>query len=314
MLASVIIRTYNEGAYLAELLGALSQLRGELIKHEVVVIDSGSTDQTLAIAEQFGCRVGRISKKDFTFGRSLNQGCNLAKGDILAFISGHCVPTHEQWLTNLCKPLLDGSAAYAYGRQLGRDTTKFSEEQLFKKFYPAYSKLPQEGFFVNNANAAITREAWQKFRFNEELTGLEDMYLAKLLVETGEKIGYVANAPVWHIHDETWPQVKLRYEREAYALQRIMPEVHFSLIDFIRYFTSGMLADLTISLKERVLLRNFSEVVLFRFNHYWGTYQGSRQTRKLGMERKHNYFYAKDLEKLDYHEPEDHRTVTNEST
>ena len=46
------------------------------------------------------------------------------------------------------------------------------------------------------------------------------MYLAKQLVADGGKVAYVASAPVYHIHNESWKQVKTRYEREAYALQK----------------------------------------------------------------------------------------------
>ena len=85
------------------------------------------------------------------------------------------------------------------------------------------------------------------------LTGLEDMYLAKQLEANGEKIAYVADASVFHIHDETWPQVMHRYEREAYALHQIMPQVHFTLGDFLRYFISGVLADTAVALGEQVV-------------------------------------------------------------
>ncbi|XOV89478.1 MAG: glycosyltransferase [Pseudomonadota bacterium] len=313
MLASIVIRTYNEETYLGELLEAIARQAGEVVQHEVVIVDSGSTDDTLLIAEKYGCRITHIHQEDFTFGRSLNQGCDFARGDILVFISGHCIPASDSWLDALCRPLVDGVVAYSYGKQQGKDTTKYSEELLFQKFYPVYSKLPQEGFFCNNANAAILRSAWQKFRFNEELTGLEDMHLAKLLVETDHKIGYVADAPVWHIHDESWQRVRIRYEREAYALQRIMPEVHFSLPDFFRYFFSGVLADTAVALNEKVLHNKLMEIILFRFNHYWGTYQGSREMKRLKAERKHNYFYPKDLEKHVYHGQKDHRAAPHES-
>ena len=69
--------------------------------------------------------------------------------------------------------------------------------------------MPQNDFFCNNANAALTRDAWELFKFDEELTGLEDMHLAKQLREKGLEIGYVSSAPVYHIHDETWLQTKI---------------------------------------------------------------------------------------------------------
>lgn len=300
MLASVVVRTYNEEKYLDQLLSAVRRQSCESINFEVVIVDSGSTDNTLHIAEKYNCRIVHIKKSDFTFGRSLNVGCEVAKGDILVFVSGHCIPVDEHWLGELCKPLVDKTISYSYGRQRGKDTTRFSEYRHFDKWFPAYSKLPQEGYFCNNANAALTRDAWKMFGFDESLPGLEDMWLAKQLVEDNQKIGYVATACVYHIHDETWRQVRIRYEREAYALQQIMPQVHFSYSDFIRFFTASILSDFGVSLEKKALLSEFSSIVLFRFNQYWGTYKGNRQVRKLSNELKYRYFYPADVEKNNY--------------
>lgn len=312
MLASIIIRTYNEQRYLGELLQAINEQSSEVVDHEVVIVDSGSTDQTLAIAESASVRVVHMRKDEFTFGRSLNLGCDAANGDILVFVSGHCIPASRTWLDELCKPLVESKVSYTYGRQLGRDTTKFSEKIHFEKFFPNYSKVPQQGFFCNNANAALSREAFDLFRFNEGLTGLEDMYLAKLLLEAGHSIGYIASAPVFHIHDEDWRQVRIRYEREAYALQQIMPEVHFLLADFCRFCVAGILGDLSRTIEEKRFLPELLSIVLFRVNQYWGTYQGSKELRKVSKRRKHDYFYPKDLEQVHYND-ENHSAPANES-
>jgi len=313
MLASVVIRTYNEEKYLDQLLTAVNRQACELVDLEVVIVDSGSTDNTLRIAEKHDCRITHIKKTEFTFGRSLNVGCEFAKGDFLVFVSGHCIPVNEHWLDELCKPLLDKTVAYSYGRQQGKDTTKYSEYRHFDKWFPEYSKLPQEGYFCNNANAAVTRDAWEKFTFDEGLSGLEDMWLAQQLVNDGQKIGYVATSSVYHIHDESWRQVRIRYEREAYALHQIMPQVHFSFSDFIRYFSSSVLADLGAAIREKKLIREFKDIILFRFNHYWGTYKGNHQVRKLSAELKYRYFYPKDVEKEIYHGKENRSPATNES-
>jgi glycosyltransferase involved in cell wall biosynthesis len=297
MLASIVIRTYNEERYLNELLQAISVQKNDVVDREVVIIDSGSTDATLEIAKSHNCRITHIKKSEFTFGRSLNMGCEFANGDFFVFVSGHCIPASESWLDELCKPMVDGIADYSYGKQIGRDTTKYSEDRHFEKWFPDYSKIPQEGFFCNNANAAVTRSAWELFKFNEDLTGLEDMYLAKLLVESGRKVAYVATAPVYHIHDETWKQVKIRYEREAYALQRIMPEVYFSFSDFVRYFISGVMADSASAIRDKVFIKKCGEIIMFRFNHYWGTYKGNHEHRKLSTKMKKQYFYPLDTER-----------------
>jgi len=296
MLASIVIRTFNEEKHLDALLQAANKQVSNPVSFEVVLVDSGSTDRTLEIAKKHNCRITHINKSEFTFGRSLNIGCDFANGDILVFISGHCIPTNEAWLSSLVKPIVESKAVYSYGRQIGNGSTKFSEHQVFQKYYPEASLVPQEGFFCNNANAALLKSEWKSTPFCEELTGLEDMHMAKTLVDQGKKIAYVADAPVFHIHDETWKQVKLRYEREAIALQRIMPEVHVSFKDFLHYYFTAVFNDFLEAKKQGVLLKNLKDIVLFRLMQFWGSYKGNQRHRELSAQAKFKYFYPNNKE------------------
>lgn len=157
MLASIIIRTYNEARHLPELLQNITEQQQRTVEHEIIIVDSGSTDETLAIAKKFNTKIINIEKETFTFGKSLNYGCRVASGEYLAFISGHCVPKNKNWLEQLVEPLLHEDVAYTYGRQLGNDTSQFSECQIFNKYFPKTSSIPQDGFFCNNANAALKK-------------------------------------------------------------------------------------------------------------------------------------------------------------
>ena len=291
MLVSVVIRTLNEEKHLEELLEAVNTQESNLFTVEAVVVDSGSTDQTLSIAEAHKARITHIKKADFSFGRSLNVGCEFADGEILIFISGHCVPVDKDWLHELCKPIYDGKVQYSYGRQVGRDTTKFSEQQVFDKYFPVYNMVPQSGHFCNNANAALLKSCWAQHPFDEELTGLEDMYLAKQLVDNGGLVGYISAAAVYHIHDESWAQVERRYEREAIALQKINPEIHMTFTDFLRCFTSSCLSDFGVALREKVFIKESKDILIFRFLQYWGGYKGNHIHRRLSQQAKRKYFY-----------------------
>tara|TARA_B100001027_G_scaffold216768_1_gene194197 strand:- start:289 stop:1170 length:882 start_codon:yes stop_codon:yes gene_type:complete len=291
---SVIIRTLNEEKYLPELLKTIdSQIIDQSV--EKIIVDSGSTDGTLEIAKKFKCRITFIDKKDFTFGKSLNDGCIFSKGDILVFISGHCIPDSNFWLSNLIVNLVNGSADYVYGRQLGRDSTKFSEEVLFQKYYPNHNNPDNPKYFCNNANSAIKRPVWEKYMFNEKLTGLEDMGLAKKIFEDGGSIQYSPKASVYHIHDETFKQVKIRYEREAIALKEIMPEIQISIIDLIRYIFTAIFLDSLYALNQKKLTKNFFSIVMFRFSQYYGSYIGSNKKllKNELHKNKEKYFYPK---------------------
>ena len=290
---SVIIRTLNEGKYLPELLQAINCQETDSFDVEIVVIDSGSEDNTLKIAQEHKAKVTHIRKSEFSFGRSLNVGCEFSSGDFLVFISGHCVPTSNKWLYNLVKPISDGLCDYTYGRQLARDTTKFSEHQLFEKYFPNNSSIPQKGFFCNNANSAISRPIWSNYLFDEELTGCEDMELAKRLLNKGGEIGYVAEAAVYHIHNESWAGVQRRYEREAIALQKILPEIHLSIFDVINYFTQGVIKDFKAALYKSCFVEEFFGIIRFRFAQYHGAYRGNHNTRRLSQELKQKYFYPR---------------------
>ena len=110
---SIVIRTLNEAVHLPSLLSSIKSQKCKF-SHEVVLIDSGSTDNTLEIAKKFDCRITHIKKKDFSFGRSLNRGIDFSNGKYLVFISGHCVPQNEKWLENLVIPIADQKAQLTY--------------------------------------------------------------------------------------------------------------------------------------------------------------------------------------------------------
>lgn len=289
--ASIVIRTLNEAKFLGELLEGIGQQVTKGLDCEVVLVDSGSTDDTLEIAEHYGCRILHITREEFSFGRSLNMGCAAADGHILIITSGHCVPTDPHWLQRLCQPLIDGVAQYSYGRQLAGPESHYSESRVFEKYFPAQSSVPQEGFYCNNANAALLKETWSRYRFDEELTGLEDMALAQRLVRDGGKIAYVADAAVYHHHAESWKQVKRRFEREAIALQQIMPQLHVGLIDTLRYILRSLWRDYAKAARDGVLTQKAGEIARYRFYQYTGSYWGNHQHRKLSHAEKDKYFY-----------------------
>ncbi len=288
---SIVFRALNEEKWFAQALDACQRQELDGADLEIVLVDSGSTDGTLAIAERYGCRIVHIKKSDFTFGRSLNYGCEAATGDVLVFISAHCVPTHSQWLRNLIAPLKDGRADYVYGRQVGHAVSRFSEHQIFAQYFPTHDKLPQDNFFANNANSAIRKHVWAAHRFDEVVTGLEDMVLAKEIQASGGTIGYIADAPVTHIHEESFSQTRRRYYREALTLRSIMPEVHFHFGDFLRFFSAAIFHDVGEALRQRCLIAKVGEIVSFRAMQYWGTYRGHNEHRALSRAQKESYYY-----------------------
>lgn len=287
---SIIIRTLNEEKYLARLLKGIKN-QNTSFSHEVILIDSGSSDKTLSIAESFDCKIFHIAKQDFSFGRSLNRGCAAANGKYFVFISGHCIPQNNDWLEELIKPLHKNLADYVYGKQIGGSQTYLSEHEIFSKYYPNQSQIPQSGFFCNNANSAIKRKHWARLKFDENLTGLEDMHLAKRLIAENGKIAYLSKAVVYHFHHETWQQIQRRFEREAIALKEVCPEVTIQRRDAIRYIIRGIIRDIFAKYPLSINPSKLYCIFKYRYYQYKGSYRGNHQQRTLSKEMRESYFY-----------------------
>ncbi len=297
MSCSIVIRAYNEEQHIGRLLEGLRQ---QTIKDvEIILVDSGSTDQTVSVAEAFGARIVRIPSAEFTFGRSLNFGLRSATRELVVIASAHVYPVYPDWLASLLRPFEDERVALTYGRQRGYEKSKYSEHQIFHQWYPDTGNPSQTTTFCNNANAAIRKSLWAQNPYDETLTGLEDLAWAKWAQERDYKIAYVAEAEIVHVHNETPRGVFNRYRREAMALRRIYPEAHFNFYDFIRLTLTNIFSDLWHAAREGVLWKNSASIFWFRFMQFHGTRLGHRETSLITPQLRETFYYARERKQKD---------------
>ena len=295
MNCSIVIRAYNEEKHVGRLLEGIRQ---QTVKDvEVILVDSGSTDGTVSVAESFGTRVVRIPSDEFTFGRSLNLGVREATREFVVIASAHVYPVYPDWLESLLRPFEDAVVALTYGKQRGPDFAKFSEQQIFHQWYPDTSQPRQQTSFCNNANAAIRRSLWAEHPYDESLTGLEDLAWATWAKEQGHAIAYVAEAEIAHVHNETPRGVFNRYRREAMAFKQIHPEAHFNLYDFTRLTTTNIVSDIWHAARERVLAKNLTSIFWFRAMQFHGTRAGYRESGLVTAQLRETFYYARERRK-----------------
>ncbi|HJS18351.1 MAG TPA: glycosyltransferase family 2 protein [Anaerolineales bacterium] len=291
MNCSIIIRAYNEENHIGRL---LEGIRHQTLRDaEVILVDSGSTDSTVEIAESHGAHVVRIAADEFTFGRSLNYGIREAAGEFIIIASAHVYPVYPDWLAALLHPLQDERIALTYGRQRAPQSAKYSEKQIFQHWYPELGSPRLDTVFCNNANAAIRKKLWEKNHYDETLTGLEDLAWAKWASDQGYEITYVPEAEVVHVHDETPRGVFNRYRREAMAFKKIFPESHFSVYDFVRLTAANIASDIWHAAHDHVLGRNAASIFWFRLMQFHGTRLGYRETSLITPQLRETFYYAR---------------------
>ena len=96
---SVVIPVLNEERTIRECLQSLANSKLESDRFEVLVVDNGSTDETVQIASSFACRLSLaiITKPGVTIAALRNAGAAAARGRVLAFLDADCCAPAE-WL------------------------------------------------------------------------------------------------------------------------------------------------------------------------------------------------------------------------
>jgi glycosyltransferase involved in cell wall biosynthesis len=286
---SVVIRAFNEGHHLGRLLAGLKQQAVQ--PDEIIVVDSGSTDSTVEIATAAGCRVVNIPKEEFSFGRSLNYGCEAATGELLLIVSAHVYPIHDSYLEHMIRPFSDAKTDIVYGRQVGDHRTKFSESRIMLKWFPEESIWDQGHPFSNNANACVRKSTWAKHGYDEELTGLEDLDFANRVISQGGRVAYMAEAPVVHVHEETWATIQNRYRREAIAYKKIMDNETMSSVKALRLAAVNIVSDYWHAAKDGCLRQNLTSIPRFRAAQFYGAWEGFKTSGQVTDELLKRFYY-----------------------
>lgn len=196
---SVVIRSKNEVRWMEPCLRALAAQRLQPV--ECIVVDNDSTDGTWQVAEKLGARLVRIPDGQFSYGRAINVGFEVATAPWVAILSAHCVPVNDLWADYLVAALTQAPGiAGVYGRQEPLpDTPDFDKRDLWLTFREDRVYQRRDVFF-HNANSAVPLEVWKNHPFDEEIAGQEDREWGQRMIGQGYSLVYEPHARVYHQH------------------------------------------------------------------------------------------------------------------
>lgn len=220
---SVVVPVKDGARYLDELLRAVGD-QGEDV--EVLVIDSGSSDGSVAIARAAGAQVLQIPPQEFGHGRTRNLGAERTSGELICFLTQDATPA-PGWLDAYREAFeLSDRVGAAYGPHLPRATTSpmIAREltEFFATFSPNGSPAIQRGgdpAFLTNVNACYLRACWEALRF-DDLPYSEDHAFGRAMLAAGWEKVYHPGAAVLHAHDYGPVDFMRRYFDEYRGLRQ----------------------------------------------------------------------------------------------
>jgi rhamnosyltransferase len=216
----IIVPTLNAGALWKAWLWAFDQ---QTRKPEYrLVIDSSSTDHTVALAYAHGFDTHIIPRAEFNHGRTRQLGVRmLAAAEIIVFMTHDALLARSDGIEQLLLAFEDERVGVAYGRQLPHKNAGpiGAHARIFN--YPAESHvrtlqdLQQFGIktaFLSNSFAAYRRSAlFAVGGFPTNTIMNEDTYVAGKMLIAGWKVAYCTGAQVYHSHDYRYREEFKRY-------------------------------------------------------------------------------------------------------
>jgi GT2 family glycosyltransferase len=200
----IVIRTLNEEALLGECLETLRRQRGQF-DLDILVVDSGSTDATIAIARAHAVRVIELPPGEFDYSRALNVGIEEVRGELVVSLSAHAVPVDDDWLAHMMSPFDDPRVAGVASRQIPWPGASWAEVHRLSNQFGELPLLSSSGgggdIVFSNAASAIRRSVWLAHPFT--LPAAEDLDWARRVIAAGFAVVYEPRAAVYHSHDES---------------------------------------------------------------------------------------------------------------
>ncbi len=251
---SIVIPVKNGGERFREVCEILKRQQTKY-SYEVIVVDSGSSDDSLAFAQDSGFLVRSIPPEEFGHGKTRVYGASLGTGRYISFITQDALPADELWVENFVGAMdAMPEVAGAFGRHIPYPECNLVDQQMLQMHFANFLREdtyggvetagPNRIFYLNNKNrkhyeenagyrqwlgffsdnnSIIRRSAWEELPYDDVAFG-EDQVWASKAIARGWKKAYIPDAVVYHSHDYPLQDYKQRYYDDFASVYQIHGE------------------------------------------------------------------------------------------
>lgn len=229
---SVICPLFNAETEIIPLDRSLKKQKGVKIVEKQYVLTQ-SMDHTEDVLKAAEIPYTKIKKAEFSHSKTREDAAMKSIGDIIVFLTQDVVIADDEFIAKLIAPIIRGEADATYARQKTKynNIEKYTREHNYpnKSFIVSKDDIKKRGlktFFFSDAAGAISAKKFRELNGydGKDLPISEDMYFAYKLITCGGKIGYVADAVVYHSHKFSLKQYYNRY-RLTGEFMALNPEI-----------------------------------------------------------------------------------------
>jgi glycosyltransferase involved in cell wall biosynthesis len=271
---SVVIPVYNGIADGLEPL--LESLRRQTHRNlEIVAVDSGSTDQSVPLLEQYGAKVVKIRKEEFRHDYARNLGAENAAGDFLLFTVCDCRFNDPQWIElGLRQMKCFGAVSYStpqtyddkaepYARYLAYNFVAANRYSLGVNVFgnrllgrPAFSlagaQVRERAVHIDDTNHLVRKDFFLAHPYTSHTC--EDMNFGTKVIRSGRKFVYSTLSQVQHYH--SYKDIKKYFTRVFVDLSAIngflapyAPKKYYGIVDMTVNTAACVLGSLLTALR-----------------------------------------------------------------
>ncbi|WP_052703075.1 glycosyltransferase family 2 protein [Paenibacillus beijingensis] len=212
---TVVIPTLNAGAEFRQLMQMLVKQK-PFRRIEIVVVDSGSTDETIPIALDYNAKVISIPPDQFShsFARNVGAG-HSTDADYLLFMTQDALPPTDQWIYQLYEESeIHGAAAVSCAETMREDADLYyriiswhhfnylgileTDKILMLPEHQTYDNLRVNAQLMNNG-CLIRKDIFMQYQF--QLDYAEDLDLGLRLIKDGHKLALLGKTRIIHSHN-----------------------------------------------------------------------------------------------------------------
>lgn len=199
---TIVIPVFNGEETIDLCLASVTSLDYPDSSYGIILVDNGSTDATLEIAQKYNITV--LHEPDIKSSYAArNKGILAAKGELIAFTDADCIVT-PGWLKHLVQHWDDPTIGCFAG-----EIEAYQPETLVEKFSDRAGILRQAGTlscpylpYTQTANSAYRKEVFDKVGlFVPEMTSGGDADISwRMQKQLGLKIKFIPEALIYHKH------------------------------------------------------------------------------------------------------------------